>query len=67
MPAYQLNLGFQGFFASICDVIPGVLRLQELWEHMEVETQQQELIYFLIIQLQRKFEHELNSPVYQVL
>jgi len=52
--------------SAISDVLPGILRLKYLWERMVVEAEQQELIYFLIHNLNKKFEYELSSPVYQV-
>ncbi len=66
LPAYKANLGLQSLSSSIADVLPVVFRLQYIWEHMEVEQEQQELVYFLIIFLKRKFEFELASPVYKV-
>ena len=66
LPAYTVNLGFQSLFASIADVAIAVLRLKNIWEHMEVQGEQKELIYFLITFLSKKFEYELESPVYKV-
>jgi len=66
MPAYKLNLGFQSSFLSIADVIPGILRLKFIWERLEVDSLQKELIYFLLHHLRRKFDYELNCPIYEV-
>ena len=67
MPAYQLNLGLQGSNSSIGDVLPGIMRLRQLWSHMEVIGEKKELIYFLLHFLQKKFSYEFKSPIYHVI
>jgi hypothetical protein len=40
--------------------------LKFIWERLEVDSLQQELIYFLLHHLRRKFDYELNCPIYEV-
>ena len=66
LPAYKFNLSLQSLSSSICDVVPGVLRLKYLWERMVLSEEKQEMVYFLLHFLLKKFKHELESPIYHV-
>ena len=67
MPAYWLTLAMQKNRSSIADIIPGVLRLVNIWDKMELQdAKAKELCYFLIHFAIIKFKYELESPIYQV-
>ncbi len=68
LPAYQFTLSLEGSNSSIADVIPGVLRLINVWDKMKIENlEARELCFFLIHFLKLKFKYELESSIYQVL
>ena len=66
LPAYQMNLGLQGANACISDVLPSILRLNYIWNHMRTDYEQKELLYFLIFFL-KKFKYEMESHLYHVI
>jgi hypothetical protein len=55
--------------ATICDVIPFVLRLLNIWSKMEMNAEEQkfkDLCHLLCYYLKLKFKFELHDPIYQV-
>ena len=64
--AYRVSLGFQKNSSSIADVIPSILKLQSVWETLNLSPTPRRFCNLLILTTQLKFDYELSSDVYMV-
>jgi len=65
-PAFEFNAFMQYTKSSIAVVVPNVLTLISKWERMKVTNTYRRLCDLLILGFKRKFDYELNSPIYSV-
>ena len=65
-PAFIFNTIMQFTKQTIGHVVPVVLNIISQWNRMTVTNTYRKLCDLLIIGFQRKFAHEINSPVYAV-
>ena len=65
-PAYRVSLGFQKNTSTIADVIPSILKLQSVWEKMNLSPTPKRFCNLLILTTQLKFDFEFNSDAYMV-
>ena len=69
-PAYLVNIYFQRNTSSIAEVIPAILKLISNWENLlkkdSVPSSCKIFSKFLIEELKRRFNYELESEIYQV-
>ena len=65
-PAFEFNACMQYTKSAIGIVAPNVLILISKWQRMQVTSSYRKLCDLLILGYKRKFDHELNSPVYSV-
>ena len=64
LPAFNFTTMMQGTTTTISRVVPRVLIVLSQWNRMEVTSSYRKLCDLLIVGFNRKFEHELNDPMW---
>lgn len=64
--SYQFNLIMEKDSSNISEVVPSLMIMMSKWMRMEVSGQYKTFCEKLVSSFKKKFEFELNSPVYLV-
>jgi len=65
-PAFKSNLVWQKTSSTIADIVPNLMVIISKWNRMEVTGTYKLLCNLLVAAFKKKFEFELNSPIYNV-
>jgi hypothetical protein len=65
-PVYEFTINLQYNNSSICHVLPGLYHLLYEWENLNLTGEPKRYCELLIQSLKKKFDFELNSPIYKV-
>ena len=65
-PAYQCSLAFQSENSTIGEVMPCIKTLIDTWNKLDVKGMAKQFCNILVRCAEKKFEFELNSPIYKV-